>query len=147
MRAYPKVPELSLERNICLPMLLVTDVCLKVVSVHVYAMAPAFLPLLYTLLKLYFGSDIEHSRHVPEFQVPKGPNQDNKEGGVGCNLVSSISELLHWQSILCQCIVMVSLALLFPLLFSTLMVDFFLRRLQNLSVVMLVNSLALRNKY
>jgi len=81
MRTYPKVPELSLERNISLPMLLVTYVCLKVISIHVYAMAPAFLPLLYTLLKLCLGSDIEHTRLVPEFQVPRGPNQDNKKGG------------------------------------------------------------------
>jgi len=42
---------------------------------------------------------------------------------------------------------MVSLALLVPPLFSTLMVDLLLQRLQNLSVIILVNVLALRDKY
>jgi len=63
---------------------------------------------IHTAYTVYLGSDIEHSRLVPEFQVTKGSNQDNKEGGGRGNLVSSISELLHWQSILCQCIVTVS---------------------------------------
>lgn len=64
---------------------------------------------IHTAYSVYLGSDVEHSRLVPKFQVTKGSNQDNKEcrGGAG-NLVSSISELLHWQSILCQCIVIVS---------------------------------------
>lgn len=146
MRAYPKVPELSLERNVCVPTLLVTDICLKVVSIHVYAMTPVFLLLLYALLKLCILGQIQNIQGLLlNFRYPRCQIKTIRGGGG--NLVSSISELLHWQSILWQCIVMVSLAVLVPLLFSALMVDFFLQRLQNLSVVILVNILALRDKY
>jgi hypothetical protein len=76
----------------------------------------------------------------------KGSNQVSREAGDHSHAFSC-QKLLHWQSRLSQCTVMVNQPILVPLLFLTFLADLLPQTYQNLLVAMLVNHLAWRNKF